>query len=770
MEEKKPDEEPKTKDTEDSKSTPHEAQATLNEQVLTRSRNFETLVSYLEKNDIDPRAFLHTNKATLNRIKKGKQPASFFMVWRMERAFSNISYRLVRNGKQDLPSDEDYGFEQKTFKLRILDKFLREEKQGLTLARAMSLSANRWKNLESGWTLPSKALLRKIASYFFLPPKMLLDDSIKLPATSELKIDDDLAAIQRNDLAEQMNQEKNKHYLARNYRVLSHSMRVNMILSLVLVMLPLAGFTGYSAYTVLQDRNASLKKFAVTDITDSASKTFQSEYIDKTAQSATNPYCPVKVGTQVLKIFDIKPANEYFSVAMKVWFDFSQDDFHQMYMNYKSYAGHDADFANASAQVQARYSKDMDMFTVSSSDNSVSYGSDSIPDYIELATPYDLADKVMSALAGLSNPTVQQAKEVAGTTIEANPTLSMVHNYWTDERKSYPGLTQGTMCKDYTKNFNIGKGIDADSVSYVYAPGEAYYLVDSTKAETDPLRNTNYRMFQCCTFSAKVYKAYDNPRYPLETAQFWINITPSSEWLPVNNLRYVKADVIDVSRDQLSHQGESDYHYTCSIKGLVYKTMADSVTFTDGFRPIEGGFSSHAEAIEYDIDSTYAADKTANVAYAGLSHSKYTIVVRANRAAFQVGNFLPSTFLQAYINLAAVIIWIIIAFYNQSYAGEDSLGMLGTGMFSAISATIVGFQMLSDASMFSLVTMINVFTLAVILIMTYQAVAAKRAKAKNDKALIAYNGVKLRIMFYILTLCTLVMFIGLPIAAYIWTV
>jgi hypothetical protein len=96
--------------------------------------------------------------------------------------------------------------------------------------------------------------------------------------------------------------------------------------------------------------------------------------------------------------------------------------------------------------------------------------------------------------------------------------------------------------------------------------------------------------------------------------------------------------------------------------------------------------------------------------------------------------------------------------------------MLGTGMFSAISATIVGFQMLSDASMFSLVTMINVFTLAVILIMTYQAVAAKRAKAKNDKALIAYNGVKLRIMFYILTLCTLVMFIGLPIAAYIWTV
>jgi hypothetical protein len=112
--------------------------------------------------------------------------------------------------------------------------------------------------------------------------------------------------------------------------------------------------------------------------------------------------------------------------------------------------------------------------------------------------------------------------------------------------------------------------------------------------------------------------------------------------------------------------------------------------------------------------------------------------------------------LQAYINLAAVIIWIIIGFYNQTYAGEDSLGMLGTGMFSAISATIVGFQMLSDASMFSLMTMINIFTLAVILIMTYQAVQVRRPTPARIKSLIrptpsqrqsacymdAYNGYK----------------------------
>ena len=51
-----------------------------------------------------------------------------------------------------------------------------------------------------------------------------------------------------------------------------------------------------------------------------------------------------------------------------------------------------------------------------------------------------------------------------------------------------------------------------------------------------------------------------------------------------------------------------------------------------------------------------------------------------------------------------------------------------------------------------------------------QAVMSKKANARKDKALIAYYGVKLRITYYILTICTAVMFIGLPIAAYIWTV
>lgn len=258
-------------------------------------------------------------------------------------------------------------------------------------------------------------------------------------------------------------------------------------------------------------------------------------------------------------------------------------------------------------------------------------------------------------------------------------------------------------------------------------------------------------------FSAKVAKSYDNPRYPLETAQFLMNITPTS-WLHISNVRYETGDgIVDVSSKQESGTG---YSY-CSIDEGIFTAMGDSVAFTDGFRSVKESdtIKSHNEVIEYDVDKD-------NPEY---SYSKYTIVIRANRAAFTSGNFFPSTFIQSYINLFAVIIWIIIAFYNQSHAGEDSLGMLGTGLFSAISATIVGLQTLSDASMFSLLTMINIFTLAVILIMTYQVISSKMAKAKNDKAMISYNGVKLRILFYILTICTLIIFIGLPIASYIWT-
>ncbi len=96
--------------------------------------------------------------------------------------------------------------------------------------------------------------------------------------------------------------------------------------------------------------------------------------------------------------------------------------------------------------------------------------------------------------------------------------------------------------------------------------------------------------------------------------------------------------------------------------------------------------------------------------------------------------------------------------------------MLGTGLFGVISSMLVGLSMVSDAGIFSLITMINIFTLAVIMIMTYQAIAAKRAAVRKDKVLIAYNGIKLRVLFVLLTLCTVAMFVIIPALAYMWGV
>jgi hypothetical protein len=213
-------EEPKGQEDKVESSEPTKA-SKENSLVKIRSKNFVILTEYLKKQGIDPAVFLHSNKATLSRISGGKQNADFFAVYRLQKAFKKISYFKVRNGKEPLPENEDYGFEQRTAKIRYLDQFLVEKEQGLTLRRAWPLR-RKMESLEDRLQPPFPPPHAKIAVYFMLPPKMLLDDEEKLPAFADLKIDEDFAAIQRNDLSEQQNYYKNKHYLTRNYRVLSH--------------------------------------------------------------------------------------------------------------------------------------------------------------------------------------------------------------------------------------------------------------------------------------------------------------------------------------------------------------------------------------------------------------------------------------------------------------------------------------------------------------------------------------------------------------------
>jgi hypothetical protein len=63
--------------------------------------------------------------------------------------------------------------------------------------------------------------------------------------------------------------------------------------------------------------------------------------------------------------------------------------------------------------------------------------------------------------------------------------------------------------------------------------------------------------------------------------------------------------------------------------------------------------------------------------------------------------------------------------------------------------------------------MINIFTLCVIMLMAYEAIASKRSKIAKDLVGNAYNLIKLRVLFVILLICTLTMFVGLPVLSYI---
>lgn len=199
-------------------------------------------------------------------------------------------------------------------------------------------------------------------------------------------------------------------------------------------MVPLAAFTAYSATTILTDRVSSVSKMK-KDEPDSDSAKFASGYIASSSKesNATATYCDVKIGAQVLKVYDIKPANKYFSVAMHVWMDFSQDDFHEMYRNYK----------NPSWTDEAG-DKKQDVFTVAADDSTVTYAPDGVPDYIELIKPFTL----LQAINDHDSTWISGGRYALIDSFIATSEYNVVSSIYKGERKNYPGLHESTIYKD----------------------------------------------------------------------------------------------------------------------------------------------------------------------------------------------------------------------------------------------------------------------------------------------------------------------------------
>lgn len=560
-----------------------------------------------------------------------------------------------------------------------------EEKYALSLARAVSVNPAKMENILSGEDELSIKILNKIAAYFFIPLDLLIDDEKNLPELETLELDEDLLSVQRNDVANDIERMKQKHYISRNWKMIGYKKRLKLVLSVLLITIPLVAYILFCVSEAANERLGDARKYRLGSdgLTYDIYDPLQVKYHDdlEGTSRANNPdayYAEVKVGVVLERIKNIQSSSSGYESRMQVYFKFDKDEFRNMFKHYA-------------------YNVLLDQV---------------IDDYYS------------------SNPEERRPEgafdhELLFSEHEA------FFNEWVDlnDSRYYPGETPSNVLTDKETMFSIGNGeFVPDSFGTLKELEEVQYY-----DENGVLRTMCYQKVK---FNGAFEKAFDSVRYPLDSVQFKMYLLPTMD---ANYIRYVPDH--DVTDD-----------------GVMISVFTPYFSITSGYRLI-----NDEKADNFTLRLNYYYDENNDPAI-DFEHSVRTqleIIVRANRAGL-------SLFLQAFINLFSVVIWIIIAFYSQSYTGEDSVGMLGTGLFGVISSMLVGLSMVSDAGIFSLITMINIFTLAVIMIMTYQAIAAKRAQVRKDKVLIAYNGIKLRILFVVLTLATIAMFIILPCISYMW--
>lgn len=304
---------------------------------------------------------------------------------------------------------------------------------------------------------------------------------------------------------------------------------------------------------------------------------------------------------------------------------------------------------------------------------------------------------------------------------ESNTPIS-VSTLYTEEISIYPGEKSSNVFSDKNDEFSIGNGkMEPDSMEYLDR-GTAYY----------DAKTKSYRYGQKVHFNAVINKKFDSPRYPLDSAQFHIYIQPR---LNTDYIRYV-AD------EEMS--GFSTFF-----------------SISDGYQLIKESDDIKNLTIKLNYYEDADLDRSSPTFGKQIYKSQLEIIVRANKTGFSV-------FVNSFLNIIAVAIWLILAFYNQSFNREDSISMIGTGFFSAISAILLGFSLVSNANIFSLLSVINIFTLCMVLIMGYESISQHRAKTLGDASMLAYRNARVRVLFYFLVGCSVVMYILLPAISYLW--
>ena len=469
----------------------------------------------------------------------------------------------------------------------------------------------------------------------------------------------------------------------RDFNKLQKTHKNKFIFTLLLQIMPIFIYLCSCIYVVNKEKNDTIDKYIkgsneneIYDVYDEK----QNELHFELKEEKDKYHCEVKVGTIIERIKNISSSTSTYEARMQLFFYFDKEDFQKMFRHYAS------------------------LF---------------------------LWDQILNDYySSCDEKELENTRDLNFEQFINNPYYKDEHNLYfenwiiNNDHRYYPGECPSNVLVDNETMFEIGNG--------EFIP-DSYGTIKSL--EEIPYEN-GIMCYQKVKFTARFEKYFNSVRYPLDSIQFKMYISPIMD---SQYIRYVPNREKDKYGNNIS--GFSSYF------GL-----------TEGYRLVKESkdIKNFTLRIHYYDYVNNEPTESNNI------KTELEIIVRANRGGLQL-------FLQAFINLFSVLIWISIAFYNQAFNHKNSLDMLGTGMFGVISSMVIGLSLLSDSGIFSLITMLNIFTFAIILYMTYLSIAFSRSKIINDKNTILYHSLKLKFMFYVLITSIVIMFIGLPLMSYIFS-
>ena len=253
---------------------------------------------------------------------------------------------------------------------------------------------------------------------------------------------------------------------------------------------------------------------------------------------------------------------------------------------------------------------------------------------------------------------------------------------------------------------------------------------------TDEFGDVSVRNFDILRLRATIRKKYDSPRFPIDSLQFKFHVRPEFD------ARYVRYNVLSAAQpheDIQSLQSHLDTYIDVAGQYAPWgeKPLFAGIYYYDGPNPAPGAIYDRIISTEFMMS---------------------LVVNRKN----------PALFVQVFITLFAITIWVFIAFYDAAYNRVFKVSTLGTAMFGIISAIIIGNSLISEVILLSLPNLINIFGLAIILVTTLVFMRAKRIIKKGTDMDVIANVISVRMTFWALLLGTITVYAVLPLVAFIW--